>query len=191
MTHLAHFKKLMAGVGIVGALTAMSIAPTLADTSGVAQEITAGTLDMTIPANVAFASATTAYSHTAHTVSSNTFQIAIDDSSGSGDGWNVNMSVSALTANLGADTIAATNIDLGSIGQTTVVNGQAATNITEPTAANTDLSSARVVSNAPVGEGQGSYTLDTTIDINIPAYQKAGAYTGTLTVNVVSGPTAP
>jgi hypothetical protein len=186
MGHLAHLKKIAAGLGVVTALTAVTIMPALADNAGVAQEITAGTLDVTIPANVPFASATVPYSHTAHTVTSDTFQIAIDDSTGSGDGWNVTMATSALTA--GAETIAASNIALASIGDTTLEAGQDATNITEPTAPDTALDSARVIANAPVNEGQGSYTLDTTIEINIPAYQPAGAYSGTITVDVTTGP---
>jgi hypothetical protein len=188
MGHLAHFKKIAAGIGIVGALTAVTVMPALADSAGVAQEITPGTLDVTIPADVSFASdgASTAYSHTGHTVTSDMFQIAIDDSTGSKDGWNVTMAASALTA--GTETIAATNIALASIGDTTLVAGQDATNITEPTVANTALDSAKIVANAPVNEGQGSYTLDTTIEINIPAYQPAGAYSGTITVDVTTGP---
>jgi hypothetical protein len=179
---------MMAGIGIVGALTVMSIAPAMADDAGVNQEITAGNLDLTIPANVAFTTdgASHPYSHAAYEITSDTFQIAVDDSTGSKSGWNVSMSASALTD--GVDTIAASNIELASIGNTAVVAGQAATGILEPTAAGAALNTARTVMNAPANEGQGSYTLDTTIAINVPAYQPAGEYAGTVTVNLTSGP---
>lgn len=189
MRHLAHLKKIAASIGVVTALSLSAIVPALADDSGVSQEITGGVLDLTVPATVDFGS--TAYNHAAHTQTSSTFQITVDDASGAGAGWNVAMSVSDLTTGAGtpAETIAASSIELASATGLSSTAGQDTTGITLVTPAlGIALNAPVTVLDAAALAGQGTYTLDTTIDINVPAHQLAGTYAGLLTTLLTSGP---
>src|SRR5687767_11882991 len=88
MGFMAHYKKIVAGISLVAALTVGGALA--ADT--VIQTLNAGTRTASV-ANLTLTAAT--YSHSAQT-NTGTMTLTADDSSGSGAGWNVTIQTSAF-----------------------------------------------------------------------------------------------
>jgi hypothetical protein len=135
-----------------------------------------------------------AYAHAAHN-HTGTMTLTADDSTGSGDGWNVTIQTSDFdysgTANGGTD-IPAANFSLTSAGTPAMTAGQAVNNTHGPMVPGTSpvgsLDSARKVVQAEVNYGLGTYTQALGVSLAIPALSRAGTYTGTLTTTISSAP---
>jgi hypothetical protein len=150
--------------------------------------LTASVADLTL--------ASVAYQNTAHNVTG-TMVLTVDDSTGSGAGWNVTILASDFawvgTANGGVD-IPAARFALTSAAAPIKVAGQAVSVALStgpqvpPTSPYGTLDSARKVLVATAAYGAGTYTQDLGVTLTIPAQSRVGVYTGTLTTTITSAP---
>lgn len=187
-------------VVIVATLSAggLLVAPSAFATDTVTQAVIGGTRTASV-ANLALGSVVTT-----HTVQNNTgtMTLTVDDSSGTGSGWNVTEQVSAF-AYTGSDSgtaIAATAFSITSVGAVASTAGQtintAGTDAapTGPQSGNItsgvsgSLNAAVKVIRAGANYGSGTYTEPINITLAIPADTRAGTYTGTLTTTLAVGP---
>lgn len=177
MGHLAHMKKLAAGLGVVGALTAMSVSPAFAapDTemtvgiTGTARTVDISALtfeDAALDFSLASQTVTTVGTTGAPAV------LTVVDLSGNSGAWTVYAESTNLVS--GTDTIANSAI--------TVTPSNLVTDDGATVAAGGSLGGQQVVMSALAGAGDGTHTADLDIEIAVPGSQKAGTYTGTLTV---------
>lgn len=193
MGHITHIKKVAAGLGLVGALTAMSISPAFAQTSTVGVGITsAGTLSASY-ANATLAGVT--YSLAEQVTPSANLTLTAADGTGTGAGWNVTVISSdfVYTGSNGGTDIPAANFVFGTPGTPTAVgtDSQAvsATAGQGPEAGTGgSMGTARKVIMAGAGYGQGSYDQTVGATLTVPAKSRVGTYTGTLTTTIAAGP---
>lgn len=133
------------------------------------------------------------YSHSDQ-ASSGTMVLTVDDSSATGDGWNVTILTSdfAYSGVNGGTAIPAANFALTSAGTPTVVAGQDIDATGGPKVPATDptgtLEVARKVLQADAEFGQGTYNQDLGVALTVPGQSRAGTYTGQLTTTVTAGP---
>lgn len=136
------------------------------------------------------------YQSAAHDVTGS-MVLTVDDSTGSGAGWNVTIISSAFvwvgTANGGAN-IPATNFVLTSAAAPAVVAGQAISVALStgpqvpPTSPLGTLDTARKVLVATAAYGAGTYTQALGVALTVPTMSRVGTYTGTLTTTITSAP---
>ena len=157
----------------------------------VTQTINAGTRS----ASIADASlGAVSYSHSAQS-STGTLALTADDSSGSGAGWNVTLQTSAFVYSgaFGCTNIPAANLSLTSASSATSTAGEAVDVVGGPKVPLTlippvALDTARKTLQAEITFGEGTYTQNLGVSLSIPAQNRVGTYTGTLTVTVAAGP---
>lgn len=191
-----HSRRLAASLSLalVGALT---LAMPAAATNTVTQAVTGGTRTASI-ADVTLTAKN--YSHADQT-STGSMTLTADDSTGTGDGWNVTVQSSAFvySGTEGGTDIPASNFSLTSSAAPVYVAGQAIdTTGTDlaPTGpqlgtlagVSGTLDTARKTIRAGVGYGQGNYTQALSVSLTIPGQSKAGTYTGTMTVTISAAP---
>jgi hypothetical protein len=138
------------------------------------------------------------YSHAAQS-QTGTMTLEVDDSSGSGAGWNVTIQSSAFvySGGLGGTNIPAANFSITGADAPVFVAGQAIDTV-DPQALNGPmvpstspvgaLNTSPKVLQANTGYGAGSYTQDIDVSLAIPALSRAGTYTGTPTTTVAAAP---
>jgi hypothetical protein len=136
------------------------------------------------------------YQNAAHYVSG-TMLLTVDDSTGSGAGWNVTIISSAFvwvgTAN-GGTNIPAANFALTSAAAPAMVAGQVVSVAAStgpqvpPTSPFGTLDTARKTLVATAAYGQGTYTQALGVTLTIPAMSRVGTYTGSLTTTITSAP---
>jgi hypothetical protein len=133
------------------------------------------------------------YSHSSQN-NTGTLVLTADDSSGTGQGWNVTMQSSAFVysgPNNGAD-IPAANFSITTANPPTTNNGQAIDATNGPKVPSSgaigSLDVARKVLQANASYGQGNYNQSLAVRLTIPDYSRAGTYTGTLTATISAGP---
>ena len=115
---------------------------------------------------------------------SSSFAVSVNDSRGSGAGWNLQATIGVLT-DAASDTIPAGNHTIQSVA-VTGVTGTAPTNgIGYPLAIPT--ASGKIV-NAALNTGTGQATMTFSTRLVVPADAAVGTYTATLTVTIASGP---
>lgn len=119
--------------------------------------------------------------------------LTVDDSTGTGAGWNTTILSSAFvyTGDNGGTPIPAANFWLTSVTSPTETAGQAV-DTGGPKIPDTltlgNLSAARKTIQADAGFGQGTYTQPLGVLLAIPAQARAGTYTGTLTTTIAAAP---
>jgi hypothetical protein len=177
-----------------GALLVGTIAVPVFATDTVTQDITPGTRTASV-ANLALGSVT--YSHSAQ-AQTGTMTLTADDSTGSNAGWNVTIVTSNFVwsagsggASSGTD-IPAVNFSLTSAATPASTAGQAVdgTALHGPYVQTTTgtLNSARKTISAGLTYGNGTYTQNLGVNLDIPAQSAAGTYTGTLTTTISAAP---
>ena len=177
------------GIGLMGLLALTAVAPAFA-ADQVTQAVTPGTRTASI-ANLALGSV--GYSHSQQ-AQAGTMTLTADDSTGSGEGWNVTVQSSnfAYSGSNGGTNIPAANFALTSAAAPAHVAGQAIDGAAGPEVPGTSpigaLDVARKTVRAGVGYGSGTYTQALGVELTIPAQSRAGTYTGTLTVTISAGP---
>jgi hypothetical protein len=192
MNGIAAPRRFVLGMGAAAMLAGALVGPALA-----ADTVTLGITGSGLTASVADVVLTSvAYQNAAHDVTGS-MVLTVDDSTGSGAGWNVTIVSSAFnwvgTANGGAD-IPAARFALTSAAAPTMVAGQvvsvaAATGPQVPPISPLGtLDSARKVLVATAAYGQGTYTQGLGVTLTIPAMSRVGTYTGTLTTTITSAP---
>jgi hypothetical protein len=187
--HFLRPRRLGSNVLLAASIALSSTVPAFAIDS-VTQTLTAGSLS----ASVADATMTSSVvQHSAHTTAG-TMILTVDDSTGSGDGWNVTISTSPFvySGTNGGTNIPAANFVLTSAATPVMTSGQGVDGTGGPKVPASspllDLGTARKVIQANVGFGQGTYTQSLGVSLLIPADSRAGAYTGTLTTTSASAP---
>jgi hypothetical protein len=123
--------------------------------------------------------------------------LTVDDSTGSGAGWNVTIQASDFvwvgTANGGTD-IPASAFSLTSASAPTAIAGQAVSVALStgpqvpPTSPIGTLDSPRKTLVATAAYGAGTYSQDLGVTLTIPPQSRVGVYTGTLTTTITSAP---
>jgi hypothetical protein len=176
---------LVRGVAVIAvALTSLASVAVAEDT--VTQEITSGSFS----AVVADATLTSvAYSNTA-TSSTGTLMLTVDDSRGTGTGWNVTISSGNFIYGGGSligEDILASGFQTTGFGTLVVNAGQASPALTA--GAGGTLSAAVPVLSAASGAGSGNYTQPINVSLAIPAQSQAGTYVAELEVTITDGPT--
>jgi hypothetical protein len=185
-------RRVGAGLG-TGALLVATLAAPVVGADTVTQAITGSGLTASI-ADVTLGSA--AYQNAAHDVTGS-MVLTVDDSTGSGAGWNVTIMSSDFfwvgTANGGTD-IPAAKFALTTAAAPTKVAGQAVSVALStgpqvpPTSPLGTLDVARKVLVATAAYGAGTYTQALGVTLTIPAQSRVGVYTGTLTTTITSAP---
>ncbi|MDP9269544.1 MAG: WxL domain-containing protein [Chloroflexota bacterium] len=185
-------RRLAIGLGAAALLSAAISGPAFAANT-VTQQITGSGLTASV-ADLTLASV--AYQNAAHDVTG-TMVLTVDDSTGSGAGWNVTVMSSDLvwvgTANGGID-IPAARFALTSAAVPASIAGQAVSVALStgpqvpPTSPIGTLDSARKVLVATAAYGAGTYTQALGVTLTIPAQSRVGTYTGTLTTTITSAP---
>lgn len=113
--------------------------------------------------------------------------LTVDDATGTEAGWTIAQKLSGdFMHSTTGDTIPAANLDVTSV---TNVSKTAGADMSAPaadaaaitTGANVDLAAGGTVLTAATGQGEGNYTAQVGLALEIPAYQPAGTYTATLT----------
>jgi hypothetical protein len=183
----------------IGALTVgvLFAAPSAFAADTVTQDVTGGTLT----ASVADLGLTSVLSTHAVQHSTGSMTLTADDSTGTGTGWNVTETVSgfAYTGGNGGTAIPATAFSITSAGTTASTTGQAidatgtqllpkGPQIGTLTGVSGALDSAVKVLRAGATFGQGTYTQQLNVNLDVPAESRAGTYTGTLTTTVTAAP---
>jgi hypothetical protein len=182
-------RRLGANVFLAALIALSTTIPAFAIDS-VTQTLTAGSLS----ASVADATMTSSVvQHSAH-LTTGTMILTADDSTGSGDGWNVTISTStfAYTGPNGGTAIPAANFVLTSAATPVMTAGQAVDGTGGPKVPASspllDLSVPRKVIQANALFGGGTYTQSLGVSLLIPGDSRAGTYTGTLTTTSASAP---
>ncbi len=179
---------LSSSVLVAAAIAFGSAVPALAST--VTQTLTPGTLTASI-ANLTLGSVPYAHNNQPSTGS---MTLTADDSTGTGAGWNVTVVTSsfAYTGANGGTAIAAANYALTSAAATVTTAGQAYDAVGGPHVPTVSpvgtLDTARKTVQANAAFGQGNYTQALGVTLTVPAYSRAGTYTGTLTSTVTAAP---
>ena len=183
--HRLHFWSILA---LVAVLSLAITTPSFADAVTGSATVTAGTLDMATADNPAFAETTLNGTDQTQTDS---IDISVNDFTGSGDGWNLQITSTTFT-NLTADTLPTTAL----IIESAAVVCDSGT-CTDPTngigysfvvPADTVAPAAGKFFNAAVNTGMGDFTVTPTFKLAIPADTYAGAYSSTVTITVSSAP---
>ena len=195
MGYHTQIKKMMAGIGIVGALTVMSIAPAMAQQTVSVGVTSAGSLSASYATK---SLAGVSYSLADQTTPSENLTLTATDGTGTGAGWNVTVVSSDFVysgSNSGTN-IPAANFVFGTPGMPAASGTDSqAVSVTAgqgPEAVGTGgaMNVAREVIQAGAGYGQGTYTQTVGATLLVPAKSRVGTYTGTLTTTISSGPGA-
>ncbi len=186
-------KKAAIGMSLAAMLAVGAAVPALADDT-VTGEINAG-IRTAIIADLDLDAVD--YSHADQNIL-DTMVLTVDDSTGTGDGWNVTVQAGdfELDGDVGTtNDIAASNFVLDSNAIPVMTAGQAI-NVTAGNgpevglAVTGSLDAARKVIFAGIGYGQGTYTQNLGVTLTVPGYSRAGTYTSTLVVTNGAGPGA-
>jgi hypothetical protein len=185
-------RRIALGLGASTLLVATIAVPALAADS-VTQAITGSGLIASV-ADLTLSSV--AYQNAAHN-STGTMVLTVDDSTGSGAGWNVTIQSSAFvwvgTANGGID-IPAGQFSLTTAAAPTMIAGQAVSVALStgpqvpPTSPLGTLDTPRKTLVATAAYGAGTYSQALGVTLAIPAQSRVGVYTGTLTTTITSAP---
>ena len=122
-----------------------------------------------------------------------TVPLTIQDTRGTGVGWNTTITSTQFTTGGGSPSTLATNAS-SLTGVTSVCASGTCTNptnaITYPVAVPAAPTAPTAVKffNAAVNTGMGKFTNTPTIGVFVPQSSVAGTYTSTLTISIVSGP---
>ena len=181
-------------IGLAGGLAALvfaiTVVPTFASTATVA--VSAGTLAfVSTPGNPALSTVTL---NGTDQNSTGTLPMDVGDNTGSGAGWNITMTSTTFTTATPVHTLSTTATTVAT-GPTDACDASVtctlATNaITYPYAlpAATTAPTATKLYNAAIGTGLANQTVTPTFHVAIPANTKAGVYTSTWTISLISAP---
>lgn len=181
-----------AGAGITAALLAALVAgaPAGYATDSVTEGVTGGSLT----ASVANLGLTGIATHHTNQNKTGSMTLTVDDSTGTGSGWNVTIETSdfAYDGDYNGVDIPAENFSLTSAGTPSMTAGQTVDSTDGPKVPGTSpvgtLDQARKTVQASVDFGKGTYTQSLGVNLVVPADSLVGTYTGTLTTTVSASP---
>lgn len=180
---------LKAGLGAMLALSLAVPSAAMADTSS-SGDVIGSTLDLTAPGNANWAAGVTL--NGLDQTASVSIPTTLNDSRGTGTGWNMTITSTQFTKGGGkvlpADASRITGVtstcDNGST--CTAANNSVGYPLTVPA----DVSAPDAVKffNAASTTGMGKFTVTPSVSVSVPANSYAGTYTSTLTLAATSGP---
>ncbi len=189
-SHLASFRRRAALGAVASSLIAAMLAVPVLAADTVVQVINGGARTASV-ANLTLTPLT--YSNSAQS-NAGTMTLTVDDSSGTGAGWNVTILSSAFVysgANSGTN-IPAANFSLTAAATPVMTVGQAVDGTNGPKVPASSpvgtLDSARKVIQANADYGLGTYTQALSVSLSVPGQSRAGTYTGTLTTTISAAP---
>jgi hypothetical protein len=122
-----------------------------------------------------------------------TVPLAVQDTRGTGTGWNLTVTSTTFTTGGGSPKLLSTTAS----SLTGVVSSCTSGTCTNPSNAQTYPLSVPAATTAPVAvkffnttanNGMGKFTITPTISVNVPQNSFAGSYSSTVTLSIVSGP---
>jgi hypothetical protein len=192
-------KRLGLGLGLAAVLAAGSALPALAADPEPVDQVVTQTInggDLTVAVDTAPTFDAVAYSHDEQVKgSTDDLEVTVNDSTGSGSGWNLTLVSSDFVLGGGSTghDITADKLSV-SPEAPEVVDGQAIdTGAGKGPAAGTGplaLDEAQQVLGAGADFGMGEYSQALPLTLTIPEQARAGTYTATLTLTLASGPGA-
>lgn len=184
-----HRISLRLGAILVAAAAFAFPASALAATAEPTGTITAGSLSLTTEAAPTFSATLNGTNQTP----TYTLPMTVEDSTGSGAGWNTTITSTQFTA--GGETPRTLSTTASSMtGVTSECAEGTCTNPTNAVAYPLTVPAAAVAPtavkffNAAAETGMGKFTVTPTVGVSIPANTYAGTYTSTVTLASVSGP---
>ena len=183
------FKKKVALGSILGALMLAVPAVALAASATVTGTLTGSTLSLSTTATPSFSDNLDLGDQTQNY----TVPMTLQDTRGTGSGWNLTITSTQFTTGGGTPNTLATNASSLTGVTSACASGTCtgATNaIAYPVAVPAAASAPTAVKffNAAANTGMGKFTITPTIGVSVPQNSFAGTYTSTLTLAVVSGP---
>ena len=162
----------------------------LADSGPESITITAGGLTETI-GSIGIGSLTTSSSSQQETY---TLPVTISDLTGSGSGWNLQITSTQFTTGGGSPATLPTNASVVQSVTTSCVSAGSCTATTNSVSYPLTIPAASVaptavkLANAAALSGMGETALSASVQLTIPANVLAGVYSSTLTLTIASGP---
>jgi len=172
-----------------GVLALASVSPSLAGVITTTTGITGGALTLSSPGSASLSATLTGADQV---VTGNLGKSTIKDATGTGAGWNVQISGSQFTTGGGTPrTLPTSALDVTGVTATSVA-GRAPTNsISYGTPITVPLGSGVTpvkIYNAATNSGMGTFDLQPNITLDVAADTYAGSYGSNLTISVVAGP---
>lgn len=168
--------------------------PTLCETKqNITATVNAGALTQTAVAfgvgytstSIPFGAVTTAV--TAGTLTANLNPITVADARGGSTGWSLTAAMPGLTE-VGGGTIANANLSTTSVSCAGNAVGSATGNVagaaSQTFSGTVTLCTKNTTADSAGGTSGGQYLVNAGLSLNVPAFQKAGAYTSTITVTL-------
>ncbi len=185
--HTNHRSSFWAILALVAVLALAITSPSFADEVTGSASVLAGTLNLSATDDPEFADTTLNGTDQTQT---DTIAISVEDFTGSGDGWNLQITSTAF--NSGSHALA--NNALTILGVSALCNGGQCTNptnnigypFTVPAAA--EAPAPGKFFNAAVDSGMGSFTVTPEFQLAIPADTYVGDYESTITITLASAP---
>lgn len=176
------------------AMTAVNT-PGASNTTAATVVVSGGNLTILAPNTLTFPAATLSGVVQNITNTAGTFSLAVVDARGTAPGWHVTLGATQFTGS--SNTLATTALSVVNVAKTmtdatgTDVTGNTIDPSTAvPTGAGTPVlitvGTPSTIYNAAATSGMGSFALDTTLKLNLPASVKPDTYTSTLTVTAVT-----
>lgn len=189
MVSLKSFARVALSLGTASLLSFAVASPAFADDVTGTSTLTGGALSM----SAVDAPAVSGTLAGTNLTLSDTFNISVDDLSGTGAGWKLQMTSTTFTT-VGGKTLAntassITGVTFAANGAGTYVNPTNSVTygaLTVPAAATAPA--AVSIYNAAADSGMGKFTITPTIQVLIPANAYAGTYSSTMTLSIVAGP---
>jgi hypothetical protein len=182
--------RLVASLIVTPVLAIGMAIPAFADNS-VSLNVSGGTRTASI-ANVTLTGLTYSHSDQSRT---GTMNLSVDDSTGTGAGWNVTVQSSDFAYTGGSANgvaIPAANFSIATANAPAKTAGQDIDATNGPkvpdSGATGTLDSAHKVIQAVAGYGLGSYTQALDVNLDVPAQSRSGDYNATLTVTISAAP---
>jgi hypothetical protein len=116
-----------------------------------------------------------------------TFTVLVSDATGSGTGWHVTITGDPFDGTTVGNTFAVTNLDLASPVKTITATGSDPVSSFTANAI-TMTGGIQTLITAAADGGEGSYQVDYSGLLDIPAQQRADTYTSVITVAIEQGP---
>jgi hypothetical protein len=196
-----HVLRLLLSLLVVAVFLFGSSLIALADSGTGTANVNGGTLSELISASPTTTSVT--LNGTDQTLT-NTFVLTVEDSTGTGAGWNLTLSATNFTGSgdfngsttptteslASSGTLSITNVTVSCVSGSTCTNPTSTFTYPGSVAVTTAASSPTPVKfyNANTGTGMGKFTVEPTLTIFIPANAYATTYSSTITLAIASAP---
>ena len=189
MKMMMDFKKTALAVVASGILALATVSPSLAGVITTTTGISGGALTLSSPTTASLSATLTGADQV---VAGNLGKSTVKDATGTGAGWNVQISGTQFTTGGGSPrTLPTSALDVTGVTATSVA-GRAPTNsisYSTPITVPLGLTATPVkIFNAAAASGMGTGARQPNVELDVAADTYAGSYSSNLTISVVAGP---